>query len=220
MKRRSTGFSYGVSTEDNIIRCFDMELEIHDGVFWKEEYMAWRWLTEHLPQMNGKQFLEIGTGIGVTALYAARSGAQRVVAVDINPNSVKNARANAEKNNVRNIDIFESDIFSAVGKEQRFDYIYWSIPGVKAPGGYVAKNPIDLGVFDPDRKLLRRFYIDGQSYLANGGQLLLGFIEAEPSHDAEVIAVECGLDLRLLASREASQNNEKTYRLYSLKPKR
>lgn len=44
--------------------------------------------------------LDMGTGTGVLAIMAAKLGAEKVVAVDIDENSVKNARENAEANGV------------------------------------------------------------------------------------------------------------------------
>ena len=44
--------------------------------------------------------LDMGTGTGVLGIMAAKLGAKNVVAVDIDENSVKNARENAEANGV------------------------------------------------------------------------------------------------------------------------
>src|SRR5215218_4041946 len=49
-------------------------------------------------QLSGKTVVDVGTGSGILALAAARAGAERVIALDINPNAaaaaVENARAN------------------------------------------------------------------------------------------------------------------------------
>lgn len=47
-----------------------------------------------------KRVLDMGTGTGVLAIMAAKAGAQRVLAVDIDENSVNNARENALANSV------------------------------------------------------------------------------------------------------------------------
>ncbi len=51
--------------------------------------------------------LDMGTGTGVLAIMAAKLGAERVVAVDIDENSVKNAIENAEANKV-NIEVLHA----------------------------------------------------------------------------------------------------------------
>ena len=50
---------------------------------------------------ESKAVLDMGTGTGVLAIMAAKLGAEHVVAVDIDENSVKNAIENAEANNVQ-----------------------------------------------------------------------------------------------------------------------
>lgn len=51
--------------------------------------------------------LDMGTGTGVLAIMAAKLGAQHVLAVDIDENSVRNARENAEANAVH-IDVLHA----------------------------------------------------------------------------------------------------------------
>ena len=70
---------------------------------------------------EGERVLDMGTGSGVNAILAARKGAQ-VLAVDINPQAVEAARANAERNGVSHIvEVRGSDVFSEV--HGRFDVI-------------------------------------------------------------------------------------------------
>lgn len=47
--------------------------------------------------------LDVGTGSGILAIAAARLGARRVVAVDVNPDAIAVARANAMKNGVADV---------------------------------------------------------------------------------------------------------------------
>ena len=48
----------------------------------------------------GDRVLDIGTGTGVLAIAACRSGAAAALGVDTNPDAVRNARENAQKNDV------------------------------------------------------------------------------------------------------------------------
>jgi release factor glutamine methyltransferase len=71
--------------------------------------------------------LDMGTGSGVCAVFAARH-AQRVVAVDINPAAVRCAAINALLNDVEHkIDVRQGDLFAPVHGE-RFDLVLFNPP--------------------------------------------------------------------------------------------
>jgi len=48
----------------------------------------------NLPVVDGEEMLEIGPGTGVISITAAYKGAKKVVAIDINPDAVRNTQAN------------------------------------------------------------------------------------------------------------------------------
>jgi release factor glutamine methyltransferase len=73
------------------------------------------------------EVLDMGTGTGICALFAARI-ARRVVAVDINPAAVRCARVNALLNDLESrIDLREGDLFGPVAGE-RFDVVLFNPP--------------------------------------------------------------------------------------------
>jgi HemK-related putative methylase len=73
------------------------------------------------------EVLDMGTGSGVCAVFAARH-ARRVVAVDISAAAVRCARVNALLNDVvQKIDIRHGDLFAPVPEEQ-FDLILFNPP--------------------------------------------------------------------------------------------
>ena len=61
--------------------------------------MMLKLLEEHV--RPGMSVLDIGTGSGILAIAAAKSGAGRIVAHDIDPVAVQTAARNAQKNSVR-----------------------------------------------------------------------------------------------------------------------
>lgn len=65
------------------------------------------WLERNL--VPGQSLLDYGCGSGILAIAAARLGATQVAGVDIDPQAVATARANAEKNGVA-IRFAESDV--------------------------------------------------------------------------------------------------------------
>jgi HemK-related putative methylase len=75
----------------------------------------------------GTRVLDMGTGSGVCALFAARHAA-RVVAVDVSPSAVRCTRLNALLNNLDDrIDIRHGDLFGPLAGE-RFDLVLFNPP--------------------------------------------------------------------------------------------
>ncbi|HEY3226911.1 MAG TPA: class I SAM-dependent methyltransferase, partial [Planctomycetota bacterium] len=75
--------------------------------------------------------LDLGTGCGVVALYAARH-CDRVVATDINPRALNFTAFNAALNDIRNVDIRPGSLFEPVAGET-FDVIMCNPPYVISP---------------------------------------------------------------------------------------
>ena len=82
---------------------------------------------ERLPLKAGLSVLDLGTGSGVGAVFAARRGAS-VVAVDINPQAVRCVRINALLNHVdERIDARLGNLFGPVAGLQ-FDVVLFNPP--------------------------------------------------------------------------------------------
>ena len=95
-------------------------------VFRSGEWLA-RSLAELAPAGTDLQALDMGTGSGVSAIFAARLGYQ-VQAVDINPEAVRCARINALLNNQeRRIEVIQGDLFAPLLGE-KFDLILFNPP--------------------------------------------------------------------------------------------
>lgn len=84
--------------------------------------------------LNEKTLLELGSGSGIIALYAASKGA-KVTASDINTIALTALKENSSQNGL-DIEIVESDLFQNI-KQQRFDYIIINPP-------YYAKQPKNI----------------------------------------------------------------------------
>ncbi|MEE9417486.1 MAG: 50S ribosomal protein L11 methyltransferase [Acidimicrobiales bacterium] len=79
--------------------------------------LALRALRKHV--QPGDSVLDVGTGSGVLAIAAARLGASRVVALDIDPQAVATAISNAQRNQVE-IQVSDDYLANVVG---RFDVV-------------------------------------------------------------------------------------------------
>ena len=67
---------------------------------WSSGQVLARWIMERKELVKGRHVLDFGSGSGIVAVAAARSGARKVLACDIDPVSLKAVKANAELNQV------------------------------------------------------------------------------------------------------------------------
>ena len=85
------------------------------------------YLLEHSIVNEGEDVLDLGTGTGVHAVFAAEK-AKRIVATDIYEPAVENAKANAELHGVDNIiDFRVGDLFEPVNDDEKFDVFFVNI---------------------------------------------------------------------------------------------
>ncbi len=119
----------------------------------------------------GERMLEIGAGLGLAAVLAARQGA-RVVATDILPEAVEVIRANAALNGVV-VDARLGDCWAPVGGE-RFDVVCTNPPQMPTPPGRVRRDATaaaDNGGID-GWELLDRVIDGARLHLRPGGRLV------------------------------------------------
>jgi ribosomal protein L11 methyltransferase len=74
---------------------------------------------------NNKAVLDLGTGTGILAILAEKSGAKRIIAIDNDEWSILNARENIEANHCRHIQLKQTDGISI--QEEEFDIILANI---------------------------------------------------------------------------------------------
>jgi release factor glutamine methyltransferase len=127
----------------------------------------------HLDVRPGLRVLEIGTGIGLAAVLAARAGGQ-VVATDVVPAAVDCARANAALNGVTDaVEVRLGDCYAPVSG-MRFDLICTSPPQMPTPPGRERDDAVaaadngGLGGWT----LLDRLIDGAPAHLVPGGRLV------------------------------------------------
>jgi release factor glutamine methyltransferase len=130
-----------------------------------------RFFCRHLGVRAGQRVLEIGAGLGVAAVLAARAGAS-VVATDIVPGAVETIRANAALNGVR-VDARLGDCYAPVSGE-RFDVVCSNPPQMPTPPARArddAAAAADNGGVD-GWEVLDRIIAGAPAHLAPGGRLV------------------------------------------------
>ena len=123
--------------------------------------------------LPGKHLLDLCTGTGALAVYAAEAGAERVVAVDLAPNAVRNASLNALLNGAR-VDVRRGDLFQPVEGE-RFDVIVSNPPYIPAETDELPRRGrrLALDAGRNGRLLIDRICEGAAAHLNPGGALLI-----------------------------------------------
>ncbi len=153
-------------------------------------------MSAHRDWFRGKRVLEIGTGSGIIALYAARLGATRVVATDISETAVETARTNASALgfdsvvDVRLVPPSDMSAYSVIADDERFDVVLSSPPyslDLDATRNTAVTDTGDLG-FSIVRELDR--------HLEPGGMALLFYNELFYHHLMVKFARHQGFEVR------------------------
>ncbi|WP_182865337.1 50S ribosomal protein L11 methyltransferase [Rhodopirellula sp. JC639] len=149
-----------------------------ESVFWEpDDTTSLRKLIVEDQIAAGRNVLEIGTGTGLLSLLCLSNGAQTVVATDINPAAVANARYNVAMHQsdaqfqVRQVAPSEPGAFAVIKPEERFDLILSNPPW---EDGKVAA-PADHAFYDPDFALMDSLLDGLPKHLTPGGRCLLAY---------------------------------------------
>ena len=73
----------------------------------------------------GSLVLEAGCGVGAqTKTIAQKNPGSEFVSVDISKESIEQAKLMIDKNNIKNVEVFQADIFDLPFKDEYFDHIF------------------------------------------------------------------------------------------------
>ncbi|MDN3651567.1 peptide chain release factor N(5)-glutamine methyltransferase [Thalassotalea ponticola] len=127
-----------------------------------------------------QRVLDLGTGTGAIALALAHDNPHwQVEAVDFNPDAVALAQQNAEALDLQRVNIYQSDWFSRVADDKRFDIIVSNPPYIDANDPHLTQGDVR---FEPSSALvadeqgfadIRLIIEQSRRYLASAGSLYI-----------------------------------------------
>jgi methylase of polypeptide subunit release factors len=212
----------GAETEEKLVVVLGFQFIVFPGVFSPIFSSDSAWFAEKLiPLIQLKEFLEIGSGSGIIACIAALHGAKRVIATDINPEAIKNIKANSKLHALK-VETREGSVFDPILKNEKFDVIFWNHPFYFEKG----ENESDMlskSVFDFEYTSLRKFFKYGKKLLKPNGQLILGTSNVARINTIKMLARAEKYTIELLEKTDVpiykGKKIKMDIRMYSLHPK-
>jgi release factor glutamine methyltransferase len=157
-----------IPTEGKLMSFLGTELVVLPGVFPPKEDTVL--LAQHLHIGGRETVLDVGTGTGALAIWAAQRGAASVVALDISEVAVRNAKRNVERLGFEDrVDIRVSDVFSSVDPPESFDIILANLPGRNK----VAVDDTSAAQWDTEFRAHRALFVGARTHLRAGGAMYM-----------------------------------------------
>ncbi len=180
---------------------------VKKGVFWpRPDSMP---LVENFVIEPGEVSLDVCTGSGVIAIFSALKGAEKVVALDINPNAIESVKINAEAFKVESvIDARVSDVLSALKEGEQFDVVTCNPPFTdESSEGDMASKTLR----DPGLRVAKDFFKNIGAHLKTGGRLYVSQANSGNVDDMLTLADEAGFVARMIGKKEIGQNSLEFY---------
>ena len=154
-------------------RAAGFRLVVPPTVFHPKIFLTSEFFADFIDRLDlaGKSVAEVGTGSGILALAAARAGAERVLAVDINPNAASAARDNAWLNGLGDcVSGLCSNLLSGVSPRPLFDVILSSPPSFPGEPKDVADRAWFAG---PEYRDIAALFAQAGERLKPGGRFYI-----------------------------------------------
>lgn len=180
------------------------DLVIFDSVFWEpDDTLSLRQRIAADSRLRGAAVLEVGTGSGLISLCCLQAGAARVVATDLNPAAVENARENGrllgfgERLEVRRVPRRDPGAWTVLRPDETFDLIISNPPWEDQQPETVEQ----FALYDPGFALLESLVSGARQRLRPGGRMWLAYGCVTAIRQIQKAAKREGLECRLLDER-------------------
>lgn len=171
-------------------------------------------LIDNLEIKAGSTVLDMGTGTGALVISAVRLGACSAIAVDLNPDAVRNAGLNVERCGFQNqIDVRLSDGFASIDRSEKFDLIIANLPGRSA----AARDVVEAAQWDSGFQTHKSFFSQAPAHLKPSGRILMTKANYPEINDVVSLAHEAGLSVSVMAAKQQKEPDPRTYYVLEFK---
>ncbi len=180
------------------------DIVVFDTVFWEpRDTNSLRKLIHDTDLVRERTVLEIGTGSGLVALCCLHARAKHVLATDVNPNALQNARYNAEMLKLldgletRSVPLDDRSAFAVLQADERFDLIISNPP-------WEDQHPQSIdeyALYDQGFELLDSLLSQLADRLNPGGKALLAYGNVTAIKKAIELGRKYDLNVQVLDER-------------------
>lgn len=183
----------------------NIEFKVNPGVF--PPATDSRLLAGHIETKPNERILDLTAGAGIFAIIAGLQGATGI-AVDVNPEAVKNAQENFLEHKV-NMQAVQSDLFENIPAEE-FDQIFVNGPFFEGD----ITDSLDYACYGA-KSFYKRLFSEARLYLKPSGKLLIVLSEASDLDDFEENIRKNRLESTVV-DKKSSNDGQRVYRLYNI----
>lgn len=167
-----------------------------------------RLLIDTLDINPGCAVLDLGTGTGALAIWAARQGADRVLATDIAGAAAYNARQNVQRLSLEDcIEVRSGNMFACISRFETFDLILANLPGRNK----AAIDDMAAAQWDTEFKAHQALFENAARHLNTGGAICMAQANYPDLPTTVGLAEANGFRTRIVARAKAEGDDPRIY---------
>jgi release factor glutamine methyltransferase len=144
---------------------------------------------------KGKSFLDMGAASGIQSEIAQKASAKSILAIDINPESIKLLKS-------KKIPCLKSNLFSNIKSSKRFDLIAFNPPYLPEDKSEPTDSKIITSGGKKGDEIIIRFLKQAPSHLNQNGKILTIISSLTPQHRIDTLLRKLKLKKRILSEKK------------------